>query len=368
MEKTRRDFITTSAAWGVLSVSKASAAEQCVGTGSTSSPSNFTKTIGFVVSTRDHLNHQFSFLRALADYGWAPNISPATVNNRARFVWASADGRYGPSHDELHNLAKKHVLQDRVDMIVSAGGLMTAIAVSKALAAFAPPTFPFVYLIGRSPFSTEQDAAAFFHSPNKAGGVDQAIPDQNENSFQQMKNQSNNVVLANNVGLIINSNSPMSGPESASWIASGHDSRFVYSAPGVENDQQLPTIFAKIKIASPQPAGLIVSSDPYFRSIGPDFDTNLRAVGGGNFYGWVCYPYKEYQTQPQNNQSIKSDYTPDLATDDPADKNTAYYQLGKKTAAVLNYLACPPPGPPAKPDVGIKTWDGMQRKWLPPDS
>jgi hypothetical protein len=214
-------------------------------------------------------------------------------------------------------------------------------------------------LIGRSPLAGENDAAAFFSSQNKAGGVDQAIPDQNENNFQQLKNASNNVVTADKVALIINSNNAMSGPESALWISHNHPLSLVYRATG-ENEQHLSAIFAQIKSANPQPAGLVVSADPYFRSVGPDFDSELRSVSGGNFSGWVCYPYKQYldQDPPASNQSKVSDSTPALADEDPTNKpieKSGYYQLGVKAAKVLNclvqYSDC-------KPNVGVATWNG----------
>jgi hypothetical protein len=120
----------------------------------------------------------------------------------------------------------------------------------------------------------------------------------------------------------------------------------------------MSALFQKIG-SGPQPAGIVVSSDPFFRSVGPEFDARLRDASGGNFSGWVCYPYQEYldQDPPANAQSLKSDYAPALATDDPTDQKSAYYQLGRKAATVLAALDTKPP-PTTTPNVGITTWNG----------
>jgi hypothetical protein len=362
MKKSRRDFIRTSAALGVLSITTDASADcpnPAQGT-SCSVPSGASKTIGFVVSTRDQPDHLLVFLRALSDSGWGQAGSGAS--NTVTLLWASADGRYGSSHNELQNYTKKLVRIHNVDMIVAAGGLTAAVAVAKALNSVTTANFPFIYLIGRSPLAGESDAAALFSSQNKAGGVDQAIPSQNENNFQMLKHASNDAVTADKVGLIINNNNAMSGPERQLWLSNGHNSNFVYSA-SVENEQQLASIFSQIKSANPQPVGLVVSSDPYFRSVGPDFDMTLRDVNGGDFTGWVSYPYIEYLDQdPAPSQHSKlSTSTPYLANDPKVYKNAAYYQLGLKAALVLNCLV---QYPGCKPNVGIVTWNGSA--WVPP--
>lgn len=340
MKANRRDFIKTSVAFGVLGVTK-------TGAHAASPPTK----IGFVVSTRDQPNHLLAFLQALNDAGWGP------ITNKTTFSWASADGRYGSTHDDLQTLAKKHIRIHGVNMIVAAGGLMTAIGVAKALDAIAPQLLPFVYLIGRSPAAADNDAASFFNSTYKAGGVDQNVPAQNEQNFQQLKNQPNSTVTADRVGLIVNDNNAMSKPEVDLWVANGHPRSFVYQLAG-ENDKQLSVLFQKIS-SGPQPAGMVVSSDPYFRSVGPEFDTRLHDATGGAFSGWVCYPYREYLDQDPvpTSRSILSNSTPPLATDDPADQKSAYYQLGEKAVALLTALNKSPP-PTSTPNVGITTWNG----------
>jgi hypothetical protein len=215
MDKSRRDFIALSAAAGagILTVTKAAA-------------QTATKKIGFVVSTRDMPGHAASFLQALDDAGWETGSKKATV------FWASADGKYGGTHDELQKHAQKHIGRG-VDMIVAAGGLMTAIAVAKACDARAPANFPFVYLIGRSPTSASGDdaaAAAFYNSQHKVGGVDQNIPAQNEKSFAQLQSASQGAVTASNVGLIVNDNNAISKPEVSEWNKNKHSIVFSLKA------------------------------------------------------------------------------------------------------------------------------------------
>jgi hypothetical protein len=309
--------------------------------------------IGFVLSTRDHPHHVLAFVQALRDKGWEPK-----GRNKVSIVWASAHGKYGSAHDAIENLANKHIRHHKVDMIVAAGGLMTAIGVAKLLDKLAPAKLPFVYLIGRSPGASDHDAAALFHSRYKAGGVDQNMPAQYEKSYQQMKSASAGAVTADNVGLIVNGNNAISKPEVDLWLANGHDARFVYRVEG-ENEKQLSALFQKIR-SGPQPAGIVVSCDPYLRSVGPEFDTGLRDPNGGNFSGWVCYPFHEYldHDPAPSTKSIKSDHTPHLATNDPTYKKSAYYQLGIKAARVLDALK----KQKKKLNVGTATWNGS--RWV----
>jgi hypothetical protein len=342
MKKTRRDFIAASAGMGMLSVTKAAAQP-------------VTKKIGFVVSTADRPNHIAAFMQALDDAGWQ------TAAKKTAMFWASAGGKYGSAHYELQNHAAKLIARG-VDMIVAAGGLMTAIAAAKACdaaKATAVNVPPFIYLIGRSPISAtgdDLDAADLFNSRYKAGGVDQNMLAQNEKDFQQLQTASAGSVTAANVGLIVNDNNSISKPEVSLWTKT-HSPGFVYRMQG-ENDQGLPGLLLKIKQTKTQPAGIVLSCDPYLRSIGSDFDTQLRAANGGNFAGWVCYPFREFldPTTP-NPKSLLSNSSPSLATDDPTDPNSAYYQLGKKAANVLDRMVS---GLPL--DVGVTGWDGA--KWV----
>src|SRR5438445_381812 len=128
MKATRRDFIHTSAAFGVLSVTKADAQPATAPAAGTQAAVASAKNIGVVISTRDQPNHLMAFLQALNDQGWGTGAA-----KKAAFSWASADGHYGLNHKELHNHTKKHLRRHGVHLIVAAGGLTSAMAVAEAL-------------------------------------------------------------------------------------------------------------------------------------------------------------------------------------------------------------------------------------------
>jgi hypothetical protein len=85
-----------------------------------------------------------------------------------------------------------------------------------------------------------------------------------------------------------------------------------------------------------QPTGIVVSSDAFLREAGDSlkFDDQLRDSNGGNFKGYVCYPYQDYVV---SGKSFVSTTTPLLAnTNNLKDQNAAYYQLGLAALTVLN--------------------------------
>jgi hypothetical protein len=323
MKKSRRDFIQASVAFGVLTVTKATAQP-----GSPAAGPIITKRIALVVSTKKKDNHIAAFKQALRDKNWNTPTPPLF-----------ADDKYGPTHNELKRLTNRHITNG-VDLIVAAGGLPTAVAVATVVNIndAAPP---FIFLVGRYPKSNsglDADAAELYNSPTtkKVGGVDQNIPAQNGANFQALKTKGG--VAIDKVGLIVNNNNPITAPEVDEWkklTDSGNspNPNFIYHITG-ENDQSISPLLNDIK-TKPQPDGIVVSSDPYLREVGnANFDAQLRDLNGGAFAGWVCYPYKEYVLA--STESFPSTSTPELATDDPADQKTAYYQLGLKADDALN--------------------------------
>jgi hypothetical protein len=338
MKKERRAFIKASTAIGVLGITGigAAAASQ--------------KKIGFVVSTRDHAEHIACFLQALEDNSYGMDT------NKVQFFWESAEGKYGRNHKQLYNRATKHVNRN-VDLIVAAGGLTSAIAVAQAIQDAGSST-KFVYLIGRTPTAGDanytNETSIFVNSNAKSGGVDQSLVDQNENNWKQL-NSIDNSVTASNVGLLVNLNNPMTAPEVAKWnTGNGHDSDLVFTI-AAENDQQISLLFSNINLmqAKKTIAGIVVSSDPYFRSLASEFDTELRDPNGGNFQGYVCYPYQEYLNSTASNKSHKSKNTPLLAIDSNGaiSKDAAYYKLGLKVVDFLNSTS-----------PTVATWDGNNWK------
>jgi hypothetical protein len=321
--ESRRAFIKTSAALGVLSVTKASGVFAAA---------PVLKTIGFVVSTPIQPNHLAAFEQALDANGWQ------TATRRALVDPDSAGSKYGPAHNELRNISQTYIEQG-VDLIVAAGGLPAAIAVATAVNNNLTTAPPFIFLIGRYPVSGEADGADLYNCPTskKVGGVDQNLPAQNPSNFTQLNSKSSGVVTIGTVGLIVNKNNPITAPEVAAWQAQGRvNQNYIFSLKGENNDTNSMRQLLK-DISRQTPNGIVVSSDAYLRSIGLSFDLLLRAPasgGGGGFSGWACYPYREYRLA--STQSMYSESTPALAVDDLTDQNTGYYQLGLKAAQALS--------------------------------
>jgi hypothetical protein len=290
------------------------------------------KTIGFVVSTPIQPNHLAAFEQALDASGWQ------TATQRALVDPDSAGSKYGPAHNELKQKAQG-LIDQGVDLIVAAGGLPAAVAVAAAVNNNLTTAPPFIFLIGRYPASGEADGADLYSCPTskKVGGVDQNVPAQNPSNFMQLNSQSGGVVTIGTVGLIVNNNNPITASEVVAWQAQGGlNQNFIFHLKGENNDTNSMRQLLK-DISRQTPNGIVVSSDPYLRSVGFNFDAPLRAPasqGGGGFTGWACYPYKEYLLT--NTKSMHSASTPALAVDDLTDQNTAYYQLGLKAAQALS--------------------------------
>lgn len=317
MKKSRRAFIKR------LSVTKASRVLAAA---------PVLRTIGFVVSTPIQPNHLAAFEQALDANGWQ------TATKRALVEPDSAGSKYGSAHNELRNMSQAYIEQG-VDLIVAAGGLPAAVAVATAVNDNLTTAPPFIFLIGRYPASGEADGANLHNCPTskKVGGVNQNVPAQNPSNFTQLNLKSSGVVTIGTVGLIVNKNNPITAPEVAAWQTQGGvNQNYIFYLKGENNDTNSMRQLLK-DISRQTPNGIVVSSDPYLRSIGISFDSLLRAPasrGGGGFTGWACYPYKEYLLT--NTQSMYSGSTPALAVDDLTDQNTAYYQLGLKAARALS--------------------------------
>jgi hypothetical protein len=329
MKKSRRTFIKASAALGALSVMKASGVFAAA---------PVLKTIGFVVSTPIQPSHLAAFEQALDANGWQ------TATQRALVDPDSAGGTYGPARNELKKIAQGHIDQ-RVDLIVAAGGLPAAVAVAAAVKSNLGTAPPFIFLIGRYPASGEADGADLYDCPmsKKVGGVDQNVPAQNPSNFTLLNSKSGGVVTIGTVGLIVNKNNPITEPEVAVWKAQrGINEDLIFYLKGENNDNNSMRRLLG-DISNQTLNGIVVSSDAFLRSKGRDFDARLRTSaggGGGGFRGWACYPYNEYLFQtpgePGTPGGIYSMSTPALAVDDLQEQNTAYYKLGLKAAQVLS--------------------------------
>jgi len=157
------------------------------------------KTIGTVVSTPIQPNHLAAFEQALDANGWQ------TATKRALVDPDSAGSKYGLSssgHTELKDIAQSDIDQ-KVDLIVAAGGLPAAVAVATAVNNNLTTAPPFIFLIGRYPLSGETEGAALYNCPTskKVGGVDQSVPAQNPSNFTQLNSASSGTVTLATVGL-----------------------------------------------------------------------------------------------------------------------------------------------------------------------
>jgi hypothetical protein len=337
MEKSRRDFIAGSAAAGVVGVTEASA-----------QPARRTMPpdakIGVLhTTTFGNDGQEKAFLQALKDNGVIRN--PGDIARRV------ALGNYA----NLDRFAKQ-LINLPVDLIVAAGGLVSAVAVAQALQN-STSDIPFIYLIGHYPRSGE-GYDIFRNSRNRLGGVNQENPSQNEWNWQWLQ-PGNNAIDRQNVALIVNNNAAMTDYEKRVWDdAGGHADNSVIALEGPNGETSLNLLFQdiatrRLTTTGERPLGLVVSADSYFRSVGTRFDQRLRATNDGNFTGWVCYPYGDYArsggTGPDSYYVISSPETiPPLASSDPAlstrdetYKNAAYYQLGLVAAAAVKNQTVP---------------------------
>ena len=359
MKDSRRHFVKTSIAFGTLTVTKSVAL---------GGPA-VKKKIGYLVSTKDKDKHDNAFQQALSANNW----DSSKQQNDPKFANDDYDVTNNPT---LKNLAGQHIANN-VDLIVAAGGLPTANAVASAVTASVAKgdkTPPFIFLIGRYPKSNagvDAKAADLYNCSKtyKVGGVDQAMVAQNQANFVKLNKQSKGVVTIGTVGLIVNNNNPITPAETDDWAhvndpatTGTTNPTFIYPIKDPNNQSQgIANLLTLIRDAKSKPNGIVVSSDPYLREVGNvDFDKQLRdtSTAGGNFQGWVCYPFKEYVLVSA--QSMYSDTTPILG--DSTNTNSAYYVLGLTAVAILNQIQ----SNTSPLNAGLTTWDGIN-KWGNPD-
>ena len=266
MKKSRRDFITGSAAISVISVTQASAqrARRAL-------PANLV--IGLLHSTTYGGDQANAFWQALNDNGgWTPtNVQ----------LKEPPGGQGKGNYEKLQRLAKQLIKVPGMYLIVAAGGLVSAVAVAQALQN-SGVNIPggFVYLIGHYP-SAGEGWDIFLNSRYMRGGVNQNTPSRNEKNWQDLAAQqpSDSTIDMRSVALIVNDNAAMSDAEANLWLnavdSSGnhHADNSVIHHEDYNDDADLPKLFQKIRdlklsTTNDQPKGLVVSADAYFRSLG----------------------------------------------------------------------------------------------------
>jgi hypothetical protein len=203
-------------------------------------------------------------------------------------------------------------------------------------------TIPFVYLSARVPSTAAStkycgvvlNTAAQYRDGVAALGVDPA-----------------------GVWLVQNNNSEMAKAEFDQWPGLvGNTNRFGFfktaaGAPLPNDASQYPAEVAKLRAVNPH--GIVLSSDPFFRSTAPQLKAALATLNIP-----VCYPFKEF------NPSGQDILLPDgaaLSSVFYSDKANAYYQLGDRAAAVLDAASAANPVPPSQ--IGSVMWNG--RDWIP---
>jgi hypothetical protein len=270
----------------------------------------------------------------LSSFGSLPNI---TANR-------PADGDYGALRDLIRKAANGN---PRPDLIVAAGGLVTALAAAAELSNADPK---FVYL-GGDALPQNLPAPAF------AGGVNIDNPGENQARRKILTDPPFNVD-PDKIYIIVNDNNPFSANDASGWGA--RVASFFVGGNPPDPTTALRNEFTNLRDNSnPAPKGLVISADPYFRRWRTAFTTALGTIVPLP----VCYPYKDYtdaiEAEPgkPNKTNSRALELPKLNNHAGAgDPNTAYFQLGKQAGRFVGGTA----------NVQVVKWDAATKKWLPP--
>jgi hypothetical protein len=332
MTQNRRDFITSSAAVTLLTVSNASAEPAA-------------RKIG-VFHTTQISDQEWECFKAGLGSTWQPTNE------------GEAKGQYGGSHG--HYLLANYIKKEKVDVIVAAGGDTSRLAAFEALGTVDPP--PFVYMSGtaaKPPSSTAN---------GKYCGVILNIPAQYDTALTS--NFYNMGFGKSDVLLIQNYNSDFTKGELIAWGYNYPSFRFFESSVPIDNPNpnNTPAVqkgfnqeWERFSSLYQNPKGVIVNSDPYFRLTAQLFKAALKTALGPNIP--VCYPFSDYG--PFTSPDFLLPGAPTLSSGTAADPNNAYYVLGARTAVVLSGLSSSVPIPTNKIDSMI--WNGTKLTWeVPP--
>jgi hypothetical protein len=342
MTESRRDFIKGSIALSLLTVSSSASAQ--------------TKTIGLVHSAgwADADPLEACFKEGLkAAGGWTPAAerrrrrrhASAPASKPITYHYKAMDGGYGGQYGgSLGQNAITTAIQGfgAVDLIVAAGGNISAQAAADAAAANS--NVKFVFLLGVMP------AAGF--GAGAQGGVNLDTPSQNQARINALTSVNDKTKIC----LVQNYNSAMAGPtgpEATAW-ANLNAGPVVYFFESGNPDPTDPkdvksAIAASIGLIPLNALGLVISADPLFR------DARVRtglAKALSNLKGVsVCYPFPDFLGSHPGATSVG----PPLASPNPTDTNSAYYGLGVKAGKSLSGST-----------VGTTTWDSVNNKWDSP--
>jgi hypothetical protein len=234
------------------------------------------------------------------------------------------------------------------DLIVTAGGLVTADAASKVLGQTDPK---FIFLSG--------DMLSVAHPTALAGGVNMNCPGEDQVRRKKLTDPPFSVPTGK-IYLVVNSNALMSDNDATGW-PSAKVARFFKGIPNPDNTNvnNFVAEFKALAQNNPRPEGLVISADSYFRL----WRTAFTAALGTTLPVPVCSPFQDF-IDAINNQSTKPNIANSISLDLPKlnnptnddDPNTAYFQLGKQAGRFLANAT----------DVKVVAWDAATSKWLPP--
>jgi hypothetical protein len=346
MTKNRRDFIKTSAALTILTVSKAAAQGPLA---------VLPRHIGIVHSTEFNTEFSNCFYQGLGAAGWA--ISPTGSQKPIDLPLptgganpAQAEGQYGGSygHGALEKLVRAHHRKG-VHLIVVAGGMASQLA---AWGELMNVNVPFVYLAGR----LAQTPAA---TDGKYCGVVLNNSARHQAALSKF-NVSPISIDTSDVWLVQNANSDMSAAEWNDWQQNINGNRFLFFEGRSDNDETQFANEAK-KLNAHSPKGIVVSSDPFFRLKATEFVSGMR-TGVGNSVT-ICYPFADFQLSTSSNDFVLPGGAALSSSDTSVIPNTAYYMLGKQAGTVLTNSNPGQPVPTAP--ISSVQWDGDNFKWIP---
>jgi|SRR5262245_43210437 hypothetical protein len=329
MTQNRRDFINSSIAVTLLTISKASA------------QGGQPRRIG-IVSTGFNDEFEACFLQALKDDGWEKqptSLRPIHVHGPINAAYGGSTG-----HSALRNAVRAHVMTNGVHLIVAAGGNVTQASAWEELSNIKRP---FVYLSGRLPQTPAPPPP-----PGKYCGV---VLNTSAQYSDAVKKFGRLGIDPSAVWLVQNRNSEAAflDGEYNDWVLNiKNNNRFLFFDPPLQanNAAQYPSEVSKLRSSSPAPKGIVVSPDSYFRLTADAF---TNAMNSGSPRIPICYPFKDF------NPSLPDFPLPNVATLSSAnssDQNNAYYQLGDRAADVLNNSTVANTIPSMQLDS--KIWDG----------
>jgi hypothetical protein len=245
------------------------------------------------------------------------------------------DGKYGHKPDgsrysNLNDMARSYV-QQHVDLIVAAGGLVAALAAYEVLNQPGIPRIPAVALVGREPAPGETGYTEIHTNSIFPHVVYLAPPNGCLTRRDALVAAFTGAVSNATTGLMVNTNSSMWDGEVSAWQNGGQNIVLKYPdlAQKKENNYaHFPKFFSEAKRLNPGLQGIVVSSDPYF------YRYHSHLIRADNSLK-ISFPIINYKFKPDGSVIDHWDSTRHTI-DGAADMLQGYYQLGQDAGNVLN--------------------------------